>query len=441
MRLDPLPSEINLFIIFALIVLNGFFVSAEYAMVKARSGRMDTLVADGRKGAILARNITNNLDSYLLACQLGITISSLGLGWIGAPAIARWLHPIFGIFGYSEPVVYGISITISFIIITILHSVIGEITPKTFALRKADTVTLLSAAPMTLFYKVMSPFIWVLNGLANLILRMLRITPESELSSAHTEQEIRILMQESNKSGLINNTELALVDNIFGFAETTAREIMIPRTEMICLYNHVPREENLEIAYDAMRTRYPFCEGDKDNIIGFIHIKDLIRANDIEYPTIVRPIITVPESIHISTLLKLMQRGKSQIAILIDEYGGTSGLVTMEDIMEEIVGEIQDEFDEERPVVEKINDDEFSIDGLMLIDEMNERFELDMDTADYDTIGGWLYSRLETIPPQKGQSVEFDDHIYIVEETDNKRISRILLHKIHYQAEYEGLSS
>ncbi|MHA0857970.1 hemolysin family protein [Paenibacillus sp. CMAA1364] len=438
MRLDPLPSELNILIIFVLIMLNGFFVSAEYAMVKARSSRMDGLVADGRKGAILARNITNNLDSYLLACQLGITISSLGLGWIGAPAIARWLHPLFSVFGFGETLVYGISFTLSFVIITILHSVLGEIAPKTFALRKADVVTLISAGPITLFYKIMSPFIWVLHSLANLILRVLHITSETELGTAHTEEEIRILMQESSKSGLINNTELALVDNIFGFAETTAREIMIPRTEMICLYNHVPREENLEIAYDAMRTRYPYCDGDKDNIIGFIHIKDLIRANDIEYPSIIRPIITVPESIHISTLLKLMQRGKSQIAILIDEYGGTSGLVTMEDIMEEIVGEIQDEFDEERPVIEKINDDEFSIDGLMLIDEINERFELDMDTADYDTIGGWLYSRLDTIPPQKGQSVEFDDHIYIVEETDNKRISRILLHRMAFQTKYEG---
>lgn len=436
--MDPLPSEINLIWVFVLIILNGFFVSAEYAMVKAKISRIDTMVADGRKGAILARNITNNVDVYLSACQLGITVASLGLGWIGAPAIARLLYPAFNLLGYSDPVVSGISVAIAFIIVTVLHIVLGELAPKTVALRKSDSVTLLSAAPITLFYKIMSPFIWMINGLANLILRILHIAPESEQDSAHTEQEIRILMKESNKSGLINNTELALVDNIFGFAETTAREIMIPRTEMICLYKHVPREENLEIAYDGMRTRYPVCDGDKDNIIGFIHIKDLIRANDIEYPNIVRPIITVPESIQISALLRLMQRGKSQIAILIDEYGGTSGLVTMEDIMEEIVGEIQDEFDEERPGIEIIREDEFSIDGLMLIDEINERFGLEMDTADYDTIGGWLYSRLEAIPPQKGQSVEFDNHIYIVDETDNKRISRIQLLRKQPMQEEEG---
>jgi len=427
--LDPLPSSISLIWVVALILLNGFFVSAEYAMVKARSSRIDTLVADGRRGAILARNITNNLESYLSACQLGITLASLGLGWIGAPAIGRILQPLVNLLGYSEAVVHGISVTIAFIIITVLHIVLGELAPKTIALRKSNSVTLLSAAPITLFYKIMSPFIWLLNGLAHQILKFLHIEPESEQDSAHTEEEIRILMNESNKSGLINNTELALVNNIFGFAETTAREIMIPRTEMICLYKHVPREENIELAYDGMRTRYPLCDGDKDNIIGFIHIKDLLRTSEIEYPNIVRPIITVPESIHISALLKLMQRGKSQIAILIDEYGGTSGLVTMEDIMEEIVGEIQDEFDEERPGIEKIRDDEYSIDGLMLIDEINERFGLELDTNDYDTIGGWLYSRLETIPPQKGQSLEFDNHIYIVDETDNKRISRIQLIK------------
>ncbi|OAB41085.1 hemolysin family protein [Paenibacillus antarcticus] len=432
--MDPLPSSISLFWVVALILLNGFFVSAEYAMVKARSSRIDTLVADGRRGAILARNITNNLESYLSACQLGITLASLGLGWIGAPAIGRLLYPLVNLLGYSEAVVHGISVTIAFIIITVLHIVLGELAPKTLALRKSNSVTLLSAAPITLFYKIMSPFIWLLNGLAHQILKFLHIAPESEQDSAHSEEEIRILMKESNKSGLINNTELALVNNIFGFAETTAREIMIPRTEMICLYKHVPREENIEIAYEGMRTRYPLCDGDKDNIIGFIHIKDLLRANDSEYPNIVRPMITVPESIHISALLKLMQRSKSQIAILIDEYGGTSGLVTMEDIMEEIVGEIQDEFDEERPGIEKIRDDEYSIDGLMLIDEINERFGLEMDTNDYDTIGGWLYSRLETIPPQKGQSLEFDNHIYIVDETDNKRISRIqLIKKLHLE--------
>lgn len=421
-----------------LVLLNGFFVSAEFAMVKIRSSRVETLVDEGRKGAAFARSIVNNLDAYLSACQLGITLASLGLGWLGEPAVASLVRPLIHALGFGEAAVHGIAVVIAFLIITILHIVLGELAPKSMAIRKAESVVLMSAAPMVYFNKLMYPFIWVLNGLANALLRLFGIAPASESESAHTEEEIRILMKESNKNGLIDNTELALVDNIFDFAETTGREIMIPRTEMICLNTQLSREENLEIAYEGMRTRYPVCDGDKDHIIGFIHIKDLLRSTATEYNALIRPILAVPESIQISALLKLMQRGKTQIAILIDEYGGTSGLVTLEDIMEEIVGEIQDEFDEERPGIEKIHENEYSIDGLMLIDEINDRFGLDLDTSDYDTVGGWLYSHIETIPPHKGQSAEIDGHIFIVEETDHKRISRIKLLIPQVMAEEAG---
>ncbi|GIO54879.1 hemolysin family protein [Paenibacillus cellulositrophicus] len=432
---DPLPSLIWVFI---LVLLNGFFVSVEFAMVKVRSSRVETLVEEGRRGAVYARKIVNNLDAYLSACQLGITLASLGLGWLGEPAVATLLRPLLHSLGFGEAAVHGIAVVIAFLLITILHIVLGELAPKTMAIRKAESVVLMSSAIMIYFNKLMYPFIWVLNGLAGSLLRVFRVAPASESDSAHTEEEIRILMKESNKNGLIDNTEMALVDNIFEFAETTGREIMIPRTEMICLNTQLSREENLEIAYEGMRTRYPVCDGDKDHIIGFLHIKDLLHSTTLEYNTLIRPILTVPESIQISALLKLMQRGKTQIAILIDEYGGTSGLVTLEDIMEEIVGEIQDEFDEERPGIEKIRDDEYSIDGLMLIEEINERFGLELDTSDYDTIGGWLYSRIEAIPPQRGLSAELDGHIFIVEETDNKRISRIKLLKPEVMVEEAG---
>lgn len=435
---DPLPSLINLIWVVVLVLLNGFFVSAEFAMVKIRSSRVETLVDEGRKGAVFARSIVNNLDAYLSACQLGITLASLGLGWLGEPAVASLVRPLVHALGFGEAAVHGIAVAIAFLIITILHIVLGELAPKSMAIRKSESVVLMSAAPMVYFNKLMYPFIWVLNGLANALLRLFGIAPASESESAHTEEEIRILMKESNKNGLIDNTELALVDNIFDFAETTGREIMIPRTEMICLNTQLSREENLEIAYEGMRTRYPVCDGDKDHIIGFIHIKDLLRSTATEYNTLIRPILAVPESIQISALLKLMQRGKTQIAILIDEYGGTSGLVTLEDIMEEIVGEIQDEFDEERPGIEKIQEHEYSIDGLMLIEEINDRFGLDLDTTDYDTVGGWLYSHIETIPPHKGQSAEVDGHVFIVEETDHKRISRIKLLVPQVMAEEAG---
>ncbi|WP_410511091.1 hemolysin family protein [Paenibacillus sp. BR2-3] len=435
---DPLPGILHVSLIILLVLLNGFFVSVEYAMVKVRSGRINTLIEEGSKRALAARNIVHNLDAFLSACQLGITLASLALGWLGGPAIATIIRPIIVGLGFGESAVYVISLLTAFVLITVLHIVLGELAPKTIAVNKAEAVLLLTSGPMNVFYKLMYPFIWIVNGLALGLLRVFRLAPASELGTAHTEEEIRILMQESNKSGLIDKTEMDLVDNIFEFVDTMAREIMIPRTEMICLSNHLSVEENLDIAYEGMRTRYPVCDGDKDHIIGFIHIKDLIRESAPNYLDLIRPILTVPESIQISDLLKVMQRAKTQIAILIDEYGGTSGMVTLEDIMEEIVGEIQDEFDEERPGVEKLNDDKYSIDGLMLIEEINDRLGLHMETDDYDTIGGWLYSKLEVNPPQVGQSIEFDNHLFIVDETDNKRISRIKVMKTLLMIEETG---
>ncbi|WP_405113504.1 hemolysin family protein [Paenibacillus sp. FSL K6-1217] len=435
---DPLPGILHVGLIILLVLLNGFFVSVEYAMVKVRSGRIESLIEEGSKRALGARKIVHNLDGFLSACQLGVTLASLALGWLGEPAVATIVGPLIRSMGFDETSVFVISLIIAFMFITVLHIVLGELAPKTIAVNKAEAVLLLTAGPMNVFYRIMFPFIWVVNGLARGLLRIFRLTPASELATAHTEEEIRILMQESNKSGLIDNTEMTLVDNIFEFADTMAREIMIPRTEMICLNTHLETEENLEIAFDGMRTRYPVCDGDKDHILGFIHVKDMIRDKAPHYHELIRPILTVPESIQISSLLKVMQRAKTQIAILIDEYGGTSGMVTLEDIMEEIVGEIQDEFDEERPGIEKLGEDEFSVDGLMLIEEINDKLGIHMETDDYDTIGGWLYSKLEVNPPQKGQSIEFDNHLFVVEETDNKRISRIKLLKLQLLTEEAG---
>ncbi|WP_341347755.1 hemolysin family protein [Paenibacillus sp. FSL H3-0469] len=435
---DPLPGILHVGLIILLVLLNGFFVSVEYAMVKVRSGRIESLIEEGSKRALAARNIVHNLDGFLSACQLGVTLASLALGWLGEPAVATIVGPLVRGLGFDETTVFVISLIIAFMFITVLHIVLGELAPKTIAVNKAEAVLLLTAGPMNVFYRIMFPFIWVVNGLARGLLRIFRLTPASELATAHTEEEIRILMQESNKSGLIDNTEMTLVDNIFGFADTMAREIMIPRTEMICLNTHLETEENLEIAFDGMRTRYPVCDGDKDHILGFIHIKDMIREKALSYNELIRPILTVPESIQISSLLKVMQRAKTQIAILIDEYGGTSGMVTLEDIMEEIVGEIQDEFDEERPGIEQLGEDEYSVDGLMLIEEINDKLGIHMETDDYDTIGGWLYSKLEVNPPQKDQSIEFDNHLFVVEETDNKRISRIKLLKLQLLTEEAG---
>ena len=441
---DPFPLYVDIILILALVFLNGFFVSIEFAMVKVRGTRIDTLVQEGNPRAKFASRLTGNLDAYLSACQLGITLASLGLGWIGEPAIARALDPVFRGIGLSESLIHPLAFIIGFTLITILHIVLGELAPKTLAIRQAETVTLWASAPLIVFRKIMSPFIWLLNGMANRLLKLIGIEPASEDSSAHTEEEIRILMKESHKSGLIDNTELTLVDNIFDFAETNAREIMIPRTEMICLYANHPFEENRATVLREMHTRYPVCEKDKDNIIGFVHIRDVLKDADCSVQDIrqlLRPLLTVPESMPISNLLKLMQKNKSQIAILIDEYGGTSGLVTLEDIMEEIVGEIQDEFDEERPDMEKKDDQTYSISGMMLIEEVNSYFGLEIPTEDYDTIGGWVYSQIEN-PPRKNQTIEVEEGIrFIIEETDHLRISRIFVVRDEQMSAWEPQES
>jgi CBS domain containing-hemolysin-like protein len=425
---DPLPSLFHLALMVVLVLLNGCFVSAEFAIVKIKSSRIDELVQEGRKSALITRYLLDHLDGYVSACQIGITLCSLGLGWLGEPVVAGMLKPLFKMLGLSDQPLHIISLIIAFILIAILHIVLGGLAPKTLAVQKAETITLWIARPMKLFYLAMYPLTWILNTAAGALLRPLGVSGKSGLDSLHTEEEIRIMMKESSKSGLIDSTEMSLVDNIFEFADTTAREIMIPRTEMITLYTRHSLAENLAIALEGTRTRYPVCDHDKDHIIGFIHIKDLIRADaSSNYMELLRPIMAVPESIHISELMKKMQRGKSQIAILIDEYGGTSGMVTLEDIVEEIVGEIQDEFDEERPAIEQHGEDLYSIDGLMLIDSINDQFGLSLDSEDYDTIGGWLYSRIEILPPKVGDSFHFDGDLYVVEEIDNKRISRVKL--------------
>lgn len=422
---DPLPSLFSVGWMILLVLLNGFFVSAEFAIIKVKSSRIDALAEEGRRGAKIAKDLLGRLDGYLSACQVGITLSSLGLGWLGEPVVARMLGPLFKWMGFGERPVYIISLAVAFVLVAVLHIVLGELAPKTIAVRKAETILLWLAWPMRVFYRLMYPFIWVLNLLSSGLLRMFGMTRVSEQESLHTEEEIRVMMKESSESGLIDSTEMSLMDNIFEFADTTAREIMIPRTEMICLYTQHSLEENLEIALEGTRTRYPVCNQDKDHIIGFIHVKDLIRSHSRHLRDHIRPIMAVPESIPISDLMKRMQRGKSQIAILIDEYGGTSGMVTLEDIVEEIVGEIQDEFDEERPAIEQLDTEVYSVDGLLLIEAINDHFNLDLDSEDYDTIGGWLYARLDILPPQIGNAVEYGEYTYIVEETDNKRISRV----------------
>jgi len=431
--LDPLSLFVYLLAVIALVLLNGFFVAAEFSIVKIRDTRISQLISEGDRRAERVQKVIDKLDSYLSATQLGITLASLGLGWIGEPAVASFLRILFANFHLSEAVIHSISIVLAFSIITFLHIVLGELAPKSLAIQKTESTALWVAGPLVFFNKIMYPFIWALNHASIFLLRMIGIEPVNNPISAHTEEEIRILMKQSHKSGLIDQTELTLVDNVFEFVERSAREIMVPRTDMVCMYVDLPFEENYKIGMQELHTRYPLASGDKDNIIGFIHIKDMyhlyLSDGNKDLLEIVRPIQKVPETIHISDLLKLMQRKKNHLAIVVDEYGGTAGLVSIEDILEEIVGEIQDEFDEERPDIEKKSEGLYSVDGRLLIEEVNDRFGLSIESDYYDTIGGWFFSKMET-PPEVGQTIVEQGYEFIVSEVDHLRIVRLNIRKL-----------
>lgn len=423
---------LNIILVMFLVLLNGFFVAAEFAMVKVRSTRIETLVMEGNPSAKYAKNIVDRLDAYLSACQLGITLASLGLGWVGEPAVAAMIKGPLTELGLPAEVIYTISFAIAFSIITALHIIIGELAPKSLAIQKTEGVSLWTALPLIGFYKVMYPVIWILNELSNKLLRAVGVEVVNEHQAAHTEEEIRILMEESHKQGYIDKTELTYVDNIFNFAERHAHEVMIPRTDMVCLYLDNSFEENLDIALTEQLTRYPLCNNDKDNIMGFIHIKDLLssaaRGQRPNIGDLVRSVIAVPESMAISELLKILQKNRAQLAIVVDEYGGTAGLVTVEDILEEIVGEIQDEFDEERPLIENRGPDEYSVDGRLLIEEVNDALGLNLDSDTFDTLGGWIYSRIE-MPPELNQKIIYEGFEFVIEEVDNRRINRVKIKK------------
>lgn len=428
---DPIPIFMSLLLVLFLVALNGVFVAAEFAIVKVRGSRIHEMAESGNIQAKFAKHIVNNISAYLIATQLGMTVATFAIGWLGEPAVASLLRPLFETWNLPNFLLHTLSLIVAFTLLTVIHIIIGKQFPKMYAIRMAEQVTLWLAVPMIIFYKIMRPLIWFLNQSSKWLLSKSGIEPNEEYESAHTEDEIRILMQNSHKNGMINNAEFVLFDNIFEFTETNAREIMIPRTEMVCLYAHLTYAENKQISVQEMRTRYPVCDPDKDNIIGFIHIKDFLQNESLhaDLRSLIRPVLSVPESMQISSLLQLMQKKKTKLALLIDEYGGTSGLVTLQDILEEIVGEIQDEFDEERPTIEFMEEDSYSVDGLMLISQINDLLHTDIDTDNYDTIGGWMYSQVE-IPPRIQQKIVHNGYEFMIDEVDHLRVSRILIRRI-----------
>jgi CBS domain containing-hemolysin-like protein len=414
-----------------LVLLNAFFVAAEFAIVKVRSTRVQELVREGARGSIAAQTAIQNLDAYLSATQLGITLASLGLGWIGEPAFASLVAPLLGLLGlWSDNLVHSVSLTIAFATITFLHIVLGELAPKSLAIRRPEETSLLVAPPLRLFYRLFYPALWFLNASSSFFLRMLYIAPASEAELAHSEEELRLLLAESHRIGTLSASKRTLLENVFDYTRRSAKHIMVPRADIVYLSLLRTLEQNLETIRQTQHTRYPICGDDIDHVVGMIHAKDLFQPieglNDVsDLMKLKRDILFVPESRPLEALQRDFQQRRVHMALVVDEYGGTSGLVTLEDILEEIVGEIQDEFDTETPRMESTSDG-YVVDGLVLLDEIGARLGIEIPEHESATLGGFVIARLGRIA-RIGDLVSLDGYTAKVIEMKGRRVSKLLL--------------
>ena len=391
-----------LFTIF-LVLLNGFFVAAEFAIVKVRASQVDILINKGSNRAKISKHILDNMDSYLSASQLGITLSSLGLGWVGEDVVAKILIKFFDMIGLglSDAMAHNISIPVGFALITVLHITIGEQAPKMFAIRYPLESTLFVSWPLRAFYFIFRPFIWFLNKLSNFLLRLMGISQMNE--EVHTEEELRLILTESEEGGAINQSEHELIQNVFDFDDRLVKQIMVNTTKISAIDIETGREEVIKKIIEEGYSRLPVFLGDIDNVIGIVHSKDLLKSVlENRFRTIrdiMRPAHFVPESMHVNELLRDFQRLHIQIAVVTNEHGATAGIVTMEDIIEELVGEIQDEHDEEKPDIEKKSETEFIVKAHAKIMDVNESLPLALsENPQYDTVSGFVNSLFGRIP-------------------------------------------
>lgn len=436
----PSPSSMlaNMAVIFLLVFLNGFFVASEFALVKIRGSQLDAL-DELDKRVKFARHVTSHLDAYLSATQLGITLSSLGLGWIGEPYLARIIQPVLMRIGVvSPPAVHAIAFGLGFSVITYLHIVLGELTPKSLAIRKALPTALWVCTPLHLFYLVFRPAIWFLQGSASLILKhCLKIDPVAETELAHTEEELRVILTESG--GTFGEDELRkeLLINALDFRRRVVRDIMTPRGDVIYLDVQDSFETNLEVAFESHHTRFPLVRGHLDNTIGLIHIKDLMREMRSEKPDLLaakRDLMPVPEFMPLEKLLNHFLARKAHFALVVDEYGGAVGIVTLDNVLGELVGEIQDEFDQE-PIKEfvRLNNDEFIVQGQLNLYELQELADLYLENADVSTIGGYVIQLLGHLPKQ-GEQVRIEDYLVTITHTDGRRVLQLHFKKHPFPA-------
>jgi len=412
------------------VLLNAFFVAAEFAIVKVRSSQLEAAVEAGTRGAKAARHQVQNLDGYLAATQLGITLASIGLGMVGEPYVSRVVQPLLFMAGIeSDAVVRTTSIIIGFSIVTFLHVVLGELTPKSLAIRKALTTTLLISAPLHFFYIVFKPAIVVLNGTANWLLRaVLHVKPVSEGEMAHSEEELRHIVAESQKSKEVTETEKNILLNALALNDLCARDIMTPRNQVVSLDVEDSFEANLKVAIESKHTRFPLVEGHLDQTIGLIHIKDLlrlVRETEPDLKKIRRDIVPVPEMMPIDKLLRLFLERHAHIVLAVDEYGGAVGVVTLDNVIEQIVGDIQDEFDADKPEFQRINENKFMVEGTLNLYELADMTGIEIESEEVTTIGGYATHLIGHLP-RVGEKTEIEDYEVTVTKTDQRRVQQLL---------------
>jgi len=383
----------------AFVLANGFFVAAEFAMIKVRPTQLAELAAGGSSRARMARRITKRLDSYLSATQLGVTLASLALGWVGEPAFADLLEPrLHGLGVFSAAVAHSIAASFAFVLISWLHIIFGELGPKYIAIDKSVGVAMWLALPLRGFYVVMFPLIWILNHSANFVLRAIGIKPAAAGEMVHSQEELRLILASSEKAGVLSEENREIIEGVFQFSKRTARQIMVPRTDVVVLSTTKSIAENLEIIRSTRHTRYPLCDGTLDQTVGLIHVKDLflaqLRGPGRPLGELRRDILFVPENSTVEALLSQFIENKTHMAVVLDEYGGASGIVSLENITEELFGQIQDEFDRERPEIEPLGNGRYRVRGDYLIEDLADRLKIDVGEPAEETIGGYVVARL-----------------------------------------------
>jgi CBS domain containing-hemolysin-like protein len=425
--MDPAELTINYFYLFLtifLVILNGFFVAAEFAMVRVRGSQIEIKAKTGSRLAKTTRGILHNLDGYLAATQLGITIASLALGWFGQSVVTAVMLHCFLSLGIviTSPLILNISHFVAFAVITVFHITFGELAPKSIAIQRSTRTVMAIAVPLRLFYVVFKPIIWCLNTFANFILRLIGIDA-AQGETHHSSEELQYLLEQGKETGAIDSNEHELIQNVFEFNERVVKNIMVPRTKISGVDIDTEKDELLEILITEGYSRIPVYDDVIDKIVGIVHAKDILpllaRNEPIVLKDIIRKPYFIPETKKINDLMAELQQKRIQIAIVLDEFGGTAGMVTLEDIVEELVGEIQDEYDEEKPIVERVNDREFIVNALAPIYDVNSHLPHDLpEDGDYDTVSGWLGDIFGKIPDVGEQKESNGYNITVLKKSD-----------------------